>query len=227
MALRRFAPRLPLSSAMVCTDNSTVACYLNKQGGSRSQSLSIPTEDLLLWCFQRHIQVRARHVPGALNIVADQLSRRHVVLTTEWTLVHKVLSPLWLRWFRPMVDLFATRFNYRLPSYVSPVPDPGAWGVDALSFSWEGLSAYAYPPPAILSRVVRKLAQERPHLILVTPLWESQPWFPELSQLSHEDPVPLLIGPRSLLQPRSGGPHGSPNSLRLHAWLLCPPLCGH
>ena len=47
-------------------------------------------------------------------------------------------------------------FN-KLPVFVSLVPDPLAWAVDALSLPWEDLDAYAFPPAAILGKVVAKL----------------------------------------------------------------------
>ena len=44
----------------------------------------------------------------------------------------------------------------QLPQFVSPVPDPLAIAVDALSLSWENLDAYAFPPTAILGKVVQE-----------------------------------------------------------------------
>ena len=42
------------------------------------------------------------------------------------------------RWHQPQIDLFATRFN-KLPLFLSPVPDPLASVVEALSLPWEVL----------------------------------------------------------------------------------------
>ena len=42
---------------------------------------------------------------------------------------------------RPQIDLFATRLNNKLPLFVSPVPDPLATAVDALSLAWEDLDS--------------------------------------------------------------------------------------
>ena len=42
------------------------------------------------------------------------------------------------------MDLFATRHNHKLPLFVSPVPDPLAWEVEALHLDWTGLLGYAY-----------------------------------------------------------------------------------
>jgi hypothetical protein len=152
--------------------------------------------------------------------MADALSRAHSVVPSEWSLSHRILNKVWARFPKPMIDLFATRFNHRLPIYVSPVPDDQAWAVDALSFSWTGLEAYAFPPLPLLERVIRKADLEKPRLILIAPFWPRQVWFPDLLRLAGEDPLPLELGPRDLLQPRSGIPHGNPQVLHLHAWML-------
>jgi hypothetical protein len=44
-----------------------------------------------------------------------------------------------LRWDRPHVDLFATSLNHKLETFVSPVPDPLSFAVDAMSLSWDGM----------------------------------------------------------------------------------------
>ena len=156
-------------AVLLCTDNTTVACYVNKEGGARSTPLCVWTEEMLLWCQRQRISLSARHIPGKLNIVADALSRSQSILHTEWTLHEAILQQVWNVWFRPMVDLFATQFNHWLPLYVSPVPDPEAWAVDAMSVSWENLLGYALPPLPILGRVIRKAREESATLILVAP----------------------------------------------------------
>ena len=44
-----------------------------------------------------------------------------------------------------------------MPLFVSPVPDPLATAVDAQSLPWEDPDTYAFPPAAILGKVVEKL----------------------------------------------------------------------
>ena len=102
-------------------------------------------EQLLLRCQEQNTFLRAKHVQGKLNILADSLSRSHSILQTEWTLSLKTLEPVWRSWHTPQIDLFASRFNHRLPLYISPVPDPQAWAVDAFSVPWANLLAYAFP----------------------------------------------------------------------------------
>ena len=227
LALREFLPTLAGEDVRLFTDNTTVACYLNKQGGAHSQSLSVKAEEILLFCQEQAITLSARHVPGKLNIVADALSRPHCVLQTEWTLVHSILQRVWSRFHKPMVDLFATQFNHRLPLYVSPVPDPQAWSVDALSLSWEGLIAYAFPPLPLVGKVVRKARRDGPCLLLVAPRWPAQPWYPELLEIAQPDPFPLRARNEELVQPRSGIPHGNVRVLDLHVWHICRTPCPH
>ena len=89
---------------------------------------------------------------------------------SEWSLHPEVFQAICSWWHQPQVDLFATRFNNKLPQFLSPVPDPQAWAVDALSLSWEDLDPYAFPPAAILGKVVEKL-QDYPcnRIILIAP----------------------------------------------------------
>ena len=58
---------------------------------------------------------------------------------------------------------FATRLNHKVPLYVSPVPDQNAWDIDALNINWSGLTAYAYPPTALLHRVIQNQAIQLPN----------------------------------------------------------------
>jgi hypothetical protein len=57
-----------------------------------------------------------------------------------------VFDSVVLRWDRPHVELFATSLNHKLETFVSPVPDPLSFAVDAMSLSWDGMFAYAFPP---------------------------------------------------------------------------------
>ena len=147
LAIRQFEHLCKGQIVLVATDNTTVVSYRNKQGGMRSGSLCALLWRLLSWCHPRGIILRARHIPGHLNVIADKLSRHNQVIQTEWSLSQQVFTLLCSRWTQPQVDLFATRFNHKLPRFVSPVPDSTAWGVDALSLQWDQLEAYAFSPP--------------------------------------------------------------------------------
>jgi ribonuclease HI len=226
-ALRQFAPILPQGHVRVVSDNMTVVASINHQGGTRSPVLSRETESLLLWAFQRSVILTARHLAGSRNVLADVLSRNGAVVQTEWTLSLRVLQQAWDSFGLPVVDLFATRFNNRLPLFVSPVDDPRAWAVDALSLEWRSLHAYAFPPFQLLPQVLRKAEREEPRMVLVAPWWPTRDWFPLLQRLSHVPPLQLEVGVADLFQPRSRVLHTNPSMLRLHAWCLCGASCGH
>ena len=70
------------------------------------------------------------------------------------------------------------------------MPDPLAIAVDALSLPWEDLDAYAFPPAAILGKVVEKL-QDSPwkSIILIDRGWPNMPWFWDIIS-GHVQPNP-------------------------------------
>ena len=150
LALKDFRTLVCNKTVLIATDNTTVVAYINKEGGMKSGSLCALLWRILSWCTRQQVTLRACHIPGRLNVIADKLSRLGQTIQTEWSLHPEVFKALCNRWHQPQVDLFATRFNNKLPQFVSPVPDPRAWAVDALSLSWEDLDPYAFPPAAIL-----------------------------------------------------------------------------
>ena len=125
LALKQFERLCWNQTILVCSDNTTVVSYINKEGGMKSGSLCALLWRLLMWCNQRQIVLRARHIPGHLNVIADKLSRHGQVIQTEWSLLQEVFDQICRRWHKPEVDLFATKFNHKLPRFVSPVPESG------------------------------------------------------------------------------------------------------
>ena len=77
----------------------------------------------------------------------------------------------------------------QIASVCVTVPDPLATAVDVLSLPWEDLDAYAFPPAAILDKVVKKL-KDSPckRIILITPGWPNMPWFWDLVAIE-SDPI--------------------------------------
>ena len=92
----------------------------------------------------------------------------------------------------------ATRFN-KLSQFVSPILDPLAWAVDALSLPWDVPDVYAFPPVAILGKVIEKLRDHPCHrIILFAPVWPNMSWFRDLLAMSSQIPLSL---PNLLTQP--------------------------
>ena len=88
----------------------------------KSDSLCTLLWRLLSWCNLRIIVLPARHIPGQLKVIADKLSHNIQIIQTEWS--------LYLGIFNQKINRFTTRFNRKLPQFVSPVPDKEAWAVD-------------------------------------------------------------------------------------------------
>ena len=67
-------------------DNPTVVAYINKQGETHSAEMCALLWKIMTWCHHYHITLKARHIPGCLNVMADLLSRSNQVQSTEWSL---------------------------------------------------------------------------------------------------------------------------------------------
>ena len=141
LALRRLKDQCQDQTVLVATDNSTVVAYINKQGGTHSAEMCALLWKIMTWCHHYYITLKARHIPGCLNVIADLLSRSNQIQSTEWSLHPQVFKQICQKWFTPHVDLFATHLNHKFPLYVSPIPDPKAWDIDALNINWTGLTA--------------------------------------------------------------------------------------
>ena len=207
-------------TVLVGTDNSTVVAYINKQGGTDSAEMCALLWKIMTWCHHFHITLKARHIPGCLNVMADLLFRSNQVQLKEGSLHPQVFKQISQRWFTPHVDLFTTHLNHKLPLYVSPIPDPKAWDIDALNINWTGFTAYASPPTALLHKVIQKIRHCHCLIIVIAPGWPGMPWFWDLVQLSTEIPLQLPVSTTILNQSHNYVFHSNPQHLNLHAWCL-------
>ena len=220
LAIRSFQSHLLNQRVLVASDNVTVVAYLNKQGGTHSLEMCLMVWRLMAFCNPRAILLRARHIQGCLNVIADSLSRRDKIIQTEWSLHPKIFQGICQIWHRPMVDLFATKMNNKLPLYVSPVPDPNAMAVDALNISWQALDGYVYCPVALIPKVVQKMRTYACRMIVVAPGWPGMSWFWDLIELSTKPPLLLPHWETLLRQPFSHRFHQNLQYLNLHVWHL-------
>jgi len=220
LGLQAFQDTILGSNVAIMCDNVTAIAYLRNQGGTLSLTLCQLASQICIWAESRSITLTPRHLPGHLNVVADQLSRKDQVLKTEWSLDPAVVRRVFRQWGSPHVDLFALKRNSKLPMYMSPVFEPEAWKVDSLVQSWVGLYAYAYPPTSLIRQTLNKLVLDKAELILIAPLWPRQEWFPDLLSLSIDFPLELPPTPKLLKQTFTNHFHQRPDTLNLHAWRL-------
>ena len=174
LTLKRFKDQCQNQKMLVATDNLTVVACINK-GGTHSAEICALLWKIMTWCHHYQITLRARQIPGCLNVMADLLSRSNQVQSTEWSLHLQVFKQICQKLFTLHVDLFATHLNHKVPFYVSPVLEQHAWDIDALNISWSGLTAYAYPPMALLHKVIQKIRQCNCLTMVITPGWPGMP----------------------------------------------------
>ena len=148
--------------------------------------------------------------------------------SSEWLLHRKVFQAVSQLLGSPTTDLFASRLFNQLPQYIAWHPDPYSQGTDAMIQNWNIGLPYAFSPFIMVSRVLLKIKQERvPLLVLIAPVWSTEPWYPELSNLCVREPVlqpqgrEILKSPKNIVHPLM-----VENSLTLAAWLvLGKPSC--
>ena len=95
----------------------------------------------------------------------------------------EVVKLIFRLWGTPVVDMFATVQNTHFPQFtcMSPVPEPRALVIDALSQDWQGRSMFMFPPFSLRNKVIQKLrTTQTGEVILIDPWWLSQLWFPHL-----------------------------------------------
>ena len=189
------------SPVPVISTRSHSGCLLrqhhSKEGGTRSPLLNSLAQEILRWTESLSIRLAPQFLPGSNNVLADALSRPHQLPHSEWSLNMTVFRSLRRMW-PVQIDLFATSDNRRCSIYFSPFHDPMSAGTDAFLQSWDELQAYAFPPVAIIPRVLAKLrASTGTELTLVAPHWAQRPWFSDLLQLSLAPPV-VPSGPPAL-----------------------------
>ena len=88
------------------------------------------------WCFAHHCLLESYRIPGRSNLRANFLYRNHN-RNLGWKLHRSAF--LWVSQspFVPDIDLFTSRLNIQIKTYVSWSSYPGAWAVDAFSVCWE------------------------------------------------------------------------------------------
>ena len=223
LMLRRVEGLLRGLTILVECDNTTAVAYLNKQGGTRSQTLCQEAIAIHEWLIVHQASVVAVHRPGVDNQLADFLSRTRPD-PTEWSLADSVCACLWRKWGRPQVDVFASHLNHKLPVWFSRLPHKSAHGTDALRLSWADLEIYAFPPFNLIQRTLVKIRDERVRkAIVVLPHWPKRLWYNLVTSLAVSPPFPLPLREDVLSQflPDKGVLfHPDFRSLHLTAWML-------
>ena len=201
----------------VMSDNTTTVSYINSMGGCKSRECNSITKDIWDWARERNIWLSAAHIPGSSNVDADQLSR-NLNLNLEWMLSKPIFQRIVSLFGKPDIDLFASRLNAQVETYVSWRPQPMAKFVDAFSIEWSQFFFYAFPPFCLISRCVQKIIHDQASGILVIPRWTTQPFFTVVLSLLIDMPRVLKASAQNLIHPALDSPHPLHQRLEL---LVC------
>ena len=214
-----------------CCNGQFTCSVLHQQAGRDTVNVTVQTDQTTT----AYVSARGYSIAGSSHsqeFFPTQMSG------TEWSLHLSVFQAITQEWGIPTLDLFATRWNHKLPLFVSPVPDPLAMAVDALSMSWKAMWAYAYPPPAPLPLILQKVQRDQCQCqILIAPCWIQTVWFPLFLGMLIDSPLQIPNIPQLLSQPRGlsiatlpissytrGEYPGCPLQQRLFDWSCLPRL---
>ena len=199
-------------------DNTTAVAYINHMGGSKSWQCNRIARKIWKWAEKRGIWISAAHVPGVKNVLADYYSREQND-SKEWSLTEGIFQEITTNFGMPDIDLFGSRTNHKVPQYISWHPDPSSVAVNAFSVDWAKYKLiYCFPPFSLIGRVLKKIREEEATAILITPVWQTQSWYPTVMNMLTRYPLVFKATRNNLFLPhKPSQKHPLCNSLYLMA----------
>ena len=86
------------------------------------------------------------------------------------------------------IYLFASQLTKQLSKFYSWRPDPEAQGTDAFHQDWSQMRGFANPPWCLIARCLSQIKRQVPRVVMVIPLWPSQPWYPTILGMLEDFP---------------------------------------
>jgi hypothetical protein len=166
------------------TDNTTTTFDINMNRGA---STLLHPLTLIMRLVQVHqIHLKASHIPGVENIIADSLSR--LERSGDYEIKQEVFnSAVKQLGVKVEIDLFATKENRKVDQYVTVEKDGGANDRDAFSMGWENFFPLIHPPVPLILRSVRKVIQDRVRGVMIVPKWTGQVWNALLNRVTERE----------------------------------------
>jgi len=202
---------------LIRTDSTTAIAYINNFGGCRSAINHKVAKRIWQQCEKLSQHIYASYISTHCNFVADSLSRIQLD-ETDFSLNSTEFDTICRRLGRPEIDLFATAVTKKCKLFVSWYPQPGCLAVDAFTIRWTSFY-YAFPPFALVSKVLKKAKFQQASGIIVVPFWPTQSWFPMFLEMSVQT---LILGPHEnlIFCPYKNRPHVLNRNLQLMAGLI-------
>lgn len=166
---------------LIRTDSTTCMAYINRQGWCHSLANLKIAHQIWSWCERQGIALTASYINTKANVIADKESRLDAD-ANDFEIDHNSFELICLKFGFPTIDLFASTHTKKCTRYVSWYPDPDCFGVDAFTLKWDRFF-YAFHPFSLITRVLKKIQDDKARGIVVLPNWKSQAWFPIFMQL--------------------------------------------
>ena len=123
-------------------------------------------------------------------------------------------------WSSP--DKSVSRLCHELKNYLSFRPNPHSKGVGAMQQNWSvqlGHILYACPLFSLIPRALHRVQDQVQTMMLVVPVWQTQPWYPRLLYLLIAYPIIIPHRPNLLLNAQKEvHPLVANKTLRLATW---------
>ena len=171
-SINSLLPHIRNESLQIFSDNISSVYYVNKIGGTQSPSMCLLAMEIWYKLLENNISCQAFHIAGQSNSNADYLSRN--LLHNDYSLSHSAFFEIVnLIPFSLNLDLFASRYSFKIKNFVSKEFDNLAYKINAFSFKWDS-NLYIFPPIKLLPKVLKKFrADSVDDSIIVTPAWGS------------------------------------------------------
>ena len=161
---------------------------------------------------------RGIFIPGRLNTTANAESRAGAD-SSDWKLCLVTFARIVSIWTVDM-DLFASAWNSQLPRFCSWQPQPDSFTVNAFSLNWAEYGCYVFPPFTLILSCLNKVRRELADIVLVAPVWPSQPWYPLLLEMVTDAPRVLKPTGDLLVSPLGARHPLLRQGIVLAAWML-------
>jgi ribonuclease HI len=209
--LEELIPSVQCGATISVQSDNTAAVFALK--GWKASANRIPILRRL-WNLLQHrgLKLTAHYLPGALNGVADKLSRMGE--SGDYYMTMTTLQRLREQWDIPLtLDVFASKETARLTRYCTKdAKDTGAVAINGLDTDWRHEIVLLHPPPALILKTIQKAIREEARGILITPNWRGQTWFPLLQNLTTQT---MDLGPYATAVRRTA-------EMESRGWLLPP-----
>ena len=158
------------------TDNANVVKIANH--GSMVMDLQRLAIEVYNVTVDYNFELVLEWIPREQNMLADKLSKD--IDVDDWSVSNHIFEFARKRWGNFSCDMFANHLNCKTNKFYSKHWCPDSTGVDAFAFSWNGEFSWIVPPVTLLTKVIRKIKEDKASGVLIFPNWKKAAFWPLL-----------------------------------------------